>query len=95
MANKPSSALQVLSQNLDRLMQGSKEYNAQAAVARKAKVDQKTISRIIHKTNEPSLDKLERIAAVFGLQPWQMLVPGLQPEVPPQLAEQRDVEAVT
>lgn len=73
-------------------MQGSKEYNAQAAVARKAKVDQKTISRIIHKTNEPSLDKLERIAAVFGLQPWQMLVPGLEPSSPPVLATERAVE---
>lgn len=94
MANKPSMALQVLAQNLERLMAASALYGKQQAVAAKAKVDQKTVSRILHKTNEPSLDKLERIAAVFGLEPWQMLVPGLQAGMRPQLAEQREPETV-
>ena len=87
MANKPSKALLVLADILDRLMRGSKDYATQPAVARKAKVDQKTIWRILNKANEPSLDKLERIAAVFDLQPWQMLVPGLEPTSPPAIAE--------
>lgn len=88
MAKKPSKALQVLAENLDRLMQVTPEFGTQPKVAAKAKIDQKTVWRITKKLNEPSTDKVERIAAVFGLEAWQLLVPDLQPSHPPELADQ-------
>ena len=66
----------------------SREYDSQKKVATKAKVDQKTVSRILLLQNEPSIDKLERIAAVFGFEAWQLLVPTFDPLSPPVLAEE-------
>lgn len=88
MAKRPSRALQVLARNLGRLMVASRVYDTQGKVAAKAKVDQKTISRILLLQNEPSIDKLERIAAVFGCEAWQLLVPTFDPLNPPVLAEE-------
>lgn len=47
MANKPSRTLQVLAENLERLMAEREEYKTQTKVAKKAKVDQTTVSRIL------------------------------------------------
>lgn len=92
MAKKPSKTLQVLAENLDRLMLATPEFGTQPKVAAKAKINQKTVWRIANCLNEPSTDKVERIAAVFGLEAWQLLVPNLQPGRKPELA---DHEALT
>jgi plasmid maintenance system antidote protein VapI len=90
MAKKPSHALEILAANLQRMMAASAEYDTQPKLARQAKMDQKTISRIVNKQNEPSIDKLEKLAKVFHLEPWQMLVPGLAANRKPQLVEQEE-----
>jgi transcriptional regulator with XRE-family HTH domain len=69
-------------------MAGSRLYDTQGKIAAKAKVDQKTVSRILLLQNEPSLDKLEKIAGVFGYEAWQLLVPTFDPLHPPVLADE-------
>lgn len=51
--------------------------NSQAALGRAAKVDQKTVGRILNRTNEPSLEVIAKIAKVFDLDPWMLLVPNV------------------
>ena len=73
----------ILSTNLSKLMAAHLTLTTQAKVAKEAKVDQKTISRIILKTHSCGVENLEAIAAAFELQSWQLLVPGLDPKSPP------------
>lgn len=83
-----SAAFEIVAKNLDSLRSSHKTLKSQAAIAEAAKVDQKTVGRILNKTNEPSLEVLAKIAKAFGLAPWQMLVPDLEPTNPPMLASE-------
>jgi transcriptional regulator with XRE-family HTH domain len=56
---------------------------SQAELARRAHCDQRTIGRILSMDMSPTADMLDRIAQVFGLEAWQMMVPGLDPTNPP------------
>jgi hypothetical protein len=66
-----------LADNLTWLMKNSADYNSQAKVGAKAGIDQKTVGRIMNKTNFPTLDKLTALAAVFGVEAWQLIAPRL------------------
>lgn len=44
-----------------------------------------TVDRIRRAEIGTSVDQLDQFAAVFELEPWQLLVPGLQPNNPPIL----------
>jgi transcriptional regulator with XRE-family HTH domain len=50
---------------------------SQADIAKKASLDQTTVGRVLRKSNATSIDKLEGLAKAFGVQPWQLLAPGL------------------
>jgi hypothetical protein len=76
---------EVVAQNLRRLMDDHVELRTQSALARRSKVPQRTIGRIVNKEVTPSLDVLEDLAKPFDLQPWQLLVPNLDPKNPPVL----------
>lgn len=91
---KPSRALVVFSDNLDRLMQHKPGTNSNQKVAALTygKVSYKTVERIVKREHEPTLATAEAIAKVFGLQPWQMLVPGLEPGERPALQRAKAVE---
>lgn len=93
MGNPPSKALQVLAQNLTRCIAAHKELNTEPKLAARAKIDQKTVYRITHMQNEPSIDKVEKLAKALGLQTWQLLVPELVLTDPPALAVKEHVEA--
>ena len=84
-AKAPSKTLRVFADNMERLIQADKQFNSQPRLAQKAEVDQKTIWRISKLRHEPTLALVEKIAAVFGLAAWQMLMPGLQPGQRPEL----------
>lgn len=79
-----SSALRDFAGNLDRLMKAHpklktpKDIAAHLAEAGGKSVSYKTIERWIALTNEPQIDTVEAVARVFGLEPWQILIPGLQ-----------------
>ena len=57
--------------------------DAQVGALARPKMDQKTVWRIRNKEQSPTLEKLCALAAGFGLQAWQILIPGLDPSNPP------------
>lgn len=69
----------------------------QSAAARRTGVPQPTIGRIMRGDVLPSLSVLEQIAKGFGLETWQLMVPGMEPKSPPVLSraskEERDLYA--
>lgn len=71
-----------LAHNLRRLLAIGAPYNlptSQAELARRSGVAQTTISNWLDPDRgvSPSLDKLTPIAAVYGVEVWQLLVPDL------------------
>ncbi len=60
-----------------------KENLTQLALA--AKIGPGSATRIKEQKTSVGLDVLEKVAKAFGLQPWQLLVPNLSPELPPVL----------
>lgn len=81
-----SAAARSLAENLKALMTANPELDSQSALGRAAKVDQKTIERMLKCLNEPTLEKVEKVAKVFGLTAWQLLTPNLHPRNHPMLA---------
>jgi transcriptional regulator with XRE-family HTH domain len=73
---------ETLADNISALMR-DRQITSDAAFAKLAKVDQKTIWRIRHREQSPTIDKLETIAQEFGLHAWQLLIPNLDPRNPP------------
>lgn len=80
--------LEVVSENLKTLMLSAGMASAdgtpnQSEMKRRSKVDQRTIGRILARELNPSIEKVEQLAKVFGLHAWQMLIPDLDPRNPP------------
>lgn len=78
---------EVLARNLRALMAASPtlktlEAMEEATAKRGGRVGKSTIDRVRQGTTPLNLDHLETIAKVFGLTPWQLLVPDLRPENP-------------
>jgi transcriptional regulator with XRE-family HTH domain len=83
----PKSALTVLSENLLRLSRAAKaEYRSQREIAARAKIDQRTVGRIMSAEHAAGVDKVEALAGVFKLQPWQLMYPELDPGNPPEVS---------
>lgn len=72
-----------LAANLAALMAASVDLRTQTAVGKRAGVDQRTVGRILNQEHSPNLVQIGKLAAAFGLQPWQLLVPHLDPTNPP------------
>jgi hypothetical protein len=88
-------ALSTISANLARLKANSERYSTFAAIEAKTaelghKVGKSTIQRMVKKPTPLGLQAVEALAAVFGLQPWQLLVPDLNPLHPPALKTESD-----
>lgn len=79
------TAKQVLAANLRALMDGTPELDSQMKIAARAqkaggkKVAQTSISNMLNPNSRvsPTLENLEAVASVFGLQAWQLLHPTL------------------
>lgn len=76
------AAHDTLVRNIDTLM-ARRGLTSDAQLGKLAGVDQKTIWRIRKQEQSPTLDKLSAIASAFGLEVWQILIPGLDPSNPP------------
>jgi hypothetical protein len=61
-------------------------------LAREAECGPGTASRIKAQETSVGIDVLTKLAGPFDLQPWQLLVPGLDPEHPPTLKPVTDEE---
>ena len=75
----------VLAENLNLLMGAFPSLDSNPKLARKAKLGIGTIARVRNSDAAANLDTLDKLASCFDLQPWQMLVPGLDPKRLPVL----------
>lgn len=63
-------------------------------LAREAGIGPGTCSRIKEMRTIVGLEVVDKIAKLFGLDTWQLLVPGLDPQNPPVLAPMSEPERV-
>lgn len=82
----------VLWANVSALMRERYGKENLTQLATDAKVGPGTASRLKAMDTFAQLDTIEKIAAAFGLQPWQLLVPGLEPGNPPVLRDASPAE---
>lgn len=78
--------LGVLATNLRALMAADPEHSTQAAVAKASGLDQRTVGRVLNLEHACSVTAVGRLAAVWRLEAWQLLVPNLRAADPPYLA---------
>ncbi len=83
-----STAFQALRTNMGKVIAHARLTEPQ--FAKRAKVDQKTLWRVLHGSSEPTLDTVSKLAKAAGLDPWQLLAPDLEPDNPPLLAAQSE-----
>ena len=75
----------VLRQNLKALLESNAGPRSQSDFKRsKKKIAQSTVGRILRGENS-RIETLGRIAEAYSLEPWQLLVPGMDPKNPPVL----------
>lgn len=80
-----SDTARVFSENVNAAMKADETVSSTPKLAKKAKLKTGPISRVRNGKNV-TLATLEAVAKGLGVQPWQLLVPGFQPENPPTLA---------
>ena len=73
----------VLARNLKALMQAHEPPLSGRALGIAAKIDPKTVTRILAAKHAANIDTIAALAGVFHLLPWQLLVPGMDPADPP------------
>lgn len=78
----------IVAENLRFLMDREDPKITQAALAKRVKVEgdpgptsQKTISNLLHAVHDPSVQLLQGVAEVFGLDAWQIIRKDLKREV--------------
>lgn len=71
--------METLANNLLALWEPRKDDDlpAQRDVAKKAEMDQTTFGRILRAKHAPTLTQVVKLAAVFRVEPWQLLAPNL------------------
>jgi hypothetical protein len=67
----------VLAENLKKLMAATPELNTFPQITKAGGGSNGTLDRIRRKTLATSIDNLDPLARVYGLEPWQLLVPTL------------------
>lgn len=87
-----SSTAKVLGANLQALMTANSELGSNPKLAKKTDLGTGTISRLRNGEVDANLSTLQKIASAFDLQPWQLLVPGLDPAHPPVLRHPSEEE---
>lgn len=82
---KQRSSRQILAENLAKLMSSRPELDSQPKVAARSGLGQTSISRLLRQDASATTDSLDQIARAFGMEPWQLLVRGLEPFNMPRL----------
>jgi hypothetical protein len=80
-------ARQVLTDNLKALMKLRAGPTSQTGIKKRSGPAQATVGRILNKAGGENsrIETVERIAKAYGLEAWQLLVPGMNPSNPPVL----------
>lgn len=76
----------VLRQNVKALLDSKRGPTNPTALGKAAKVGQASVNRILDTEKDVRLSTIERIAKIYDLEPWQLLVAGMNPANPPVLA---------
>lgn len=71
------SAVKTLATNLDRLLTDA--GMSDRAAEKECGVGHKTINNMRHGRHAPELDTIEKVAKIFGMQAWMLLVPDINP----------------
>lgn len=71
--------------NVAKCMESGRGPASQIALGAKVGIGQSTVGRILTGENDPRIGTLDKIAAAYGLETWQLLVPDLDPKNPPIL----------
>lgn len=76
----------VLRQNITALLKVKGGPNNPTALAKKAGIGQASVDRILSKEGvDARIETIAKIAKVYGLEAWQLLVAGMDPNNPPVL----------
>jgi transcriptional regulator with XRE-family HTH domain len=79
---------QILARNV-RILMEMRDWN-QHDLQRKAHVSQKTVSNVVNGRQSTQIDVIEKLAAAFKVEPFQLLLPNLFPQdlypIPPAAA---------
>lgn len=76
----------VLAQNIQALMEHHPFLKSQSEVSRHCAIPQRTIGRILNGDTSANVSSIVGIAVAFGLEPWQLFVPNLNPKNLPRLS---------
>lgn len=79
----PMKLKPILAANLKVLMEA--RNLSQMELHRRSKVSQSTVGRILRQAVAADLDTLAALARALDLDPWQLLIPNLDPREPPAL----------
>lgn len=83
----------ILADNLNLLFE-QRGITSAATAESALKVPKSTIDRAWHQRSMARVDTVADLAVALKLEPWQLLVPGLNPARPPKLAEDGVKQAV-
>jgi len=78
----------VIAENVRALMDaGRNGLRTQQAIAKAAKdagfpIDQKSVSRVLKADSAPQVDTVQGIAAAYDIEPYQLMIPRLDPKNP-------------
>ena len=78
MKTKPN-VTEILVENIRSLMKETK--TTKPMLAKKSGVSERMIAYILAKQRTPTVDIAESLASAFGLRGWQLMVPGIKPEI--------------
>lgn len=81
--NPDPTARAVLWANVSALMRHHWRKENLSRLAREANIGPGSASRIKDQETSVGIDIVQAVADVFGLQPWQLMTPGLDPKSPP------------
>lgn len=88
-----SKSAAVLAENINRLMEANVALESNPKLARRAQIGIGSVARIRNAQTDITLDTLTKLAEAFDLQPWQLLVPDLDPKNFPVLRNLSPQEA--
>lgn len=88
----PDEIRGVLDENLRRLIDHHEKLRQHRKIRGNAKIGGGTIEGITKGIRSTTIDNVAKVARAFGLEPWQFLVPDLDPENLPRLSSKKDDE---
>lgn len=88
-----SKSASVLAANINRLMGSTVALESNPKLAKRADIGIGSVARIRNAQTDITIDTLTKLAEAFDLQPWQLLVPGLDPKNLPVLRNLSPQEA--